>query len=182
MLAGYRAQIILLRSFCFSMKILAIASESHDAGVAVLRDGRPVIVLEEERLNREKHTSAFPRNALAEVCEDGNRSLEDVDVITTPWDMRRLRWTFFKAIVGHPPASFNLVRPGADTTNNTSLVALNYFLRRGLRRQFATHRLPPIVNVGHHESHAAIYFVSPLTRQPFWSWTVMATMPQQALS
>ena len=161
MFARCRAQIILLRSYCYSMKIFGIASESHDAGVAVLCDGRPVIVLEEERLNREKHTSAFPRNALAELCEDGKRSFEDVDLITTPWDMRRLRWTFFKAVVGHPPASFNLVRPAADTTNNTSLLALNYFLRRGLRRQFATHRLPPIINVGHHEFHAAIYFVSP---------------------
>jgi len=144
------------------MKILGIASESHDAGVALLRDGRPVIVLEEERFNREKHTSAFPRNALAGLCADGENSLEEIDLITTPWDLRRLRWTFLKAVVGHPPASFNLVRPAADTTNNnTSLVALNYFLRRGLRRQFATRRLPPVINVGHHESHAAIYFVSP---------------------
>src|SRR5262252_2014078 len=83
MLAGYRAQTVLLRSYCYSMKILGIASESHDAGVAVLYDGRPVIVVEEERFNREKHTIAFPRNALAELCEDGNRSLESVNVITT---------------------------------------------------------------------------------------------------
>ena len=99
-----RAQIILLRSYCYGMKILGIASESHDAGVALLRDGRPVIVLEEERLNREKHTSAFPRSALAELCKDGKRLLEDIDVITTPWDMRRLRWTFLKAVFGHPPS------------------------------------------------------------------------------
>src|SRR5262249_29389610 len=44
---------------------------------------------------------------------------------------------------------------------NKSLVALNYFLRRGLRRKFPKHQPPPIISVGHHESHAAIYFVSP---------------------
>jgi carbamoyltransferase len=87
--------------------------------------------------------------------------LQDIDVITTPWDTSRLRRTFLKAVFGHLPASLNLLRPAADTTNNTSLVALNYFLRRGLRRQFPAQRTPKIINVGHHESHAAIYFASP---------------------
>ena len=142
------------------MKILGIASESHDLGLALVDDGLPLLVIEEERLNRQKHTAQFPTFALEAAFGNGVK-LEDVDVITTPWDMRRLRWTFLKAVFGHPPASFNLLRPAADTTNNTSLVALNYFLRRGLRRQFPGQSPPAIINVGHHEAHAAIFFASP---------------------
>jgi len=38
---------------------------------------------------------------------------------------------------------------------------LNGYLRGGLRRQFGKVSLPPIVNVGHHDSHAAVFFASP---------------------
>ena len=40
-------------------------------------------------------------------------------------------------------------------------MVLNSYLRRGLRKSFACATLPPIVNVGHHDSHAAVFFVSP---------------------
>src|SRR5215475_12766848 len=46
------------------LKILGIVTETHDAGLALLEDGVPVLVLEEERFNREKHTQEFPRLSL----------------------------------------------------------------------------------------------------------------------
>ena len=141
------------------MKILGICSESHDSGIALVEDGIPKLILEEERLNREKHTKRFPLFSLDAAFPDKG-SFGEVCVMTTPWDTGRLRRTFLKAVFGHPPSSLNLLRPSADTTNNTSLVALNFFLRRGFRRQFPGVRLPEIVNVGHHEAHAAIYFAS----------------------
>jgi carbamoyltransferase len=53
------------------VKILGIVSETHDAGIALLEDGVPVLVLEEERLNRQKHTRDFPNLALAEAFNAG---------------------------------------------------------------------------------------------------------------
>jgi carbamoyltransferase len=38
---------------------------------------------------------------------------------------------------------------------------LNGYLKRGLRRHDGISPLPPICNVGHHDSHAAAFFVSP---------------------
>src|SRR5690606_14529112 len=35
------------------------------------------------------------------------------------------------------------------------------FLARKFRRQLGVNKLPPIVNVSHHDAHAAIFFVSP---------------------
>ena len=57
------------------MKILGIVSETHDAGVALLEDGVPVLVLEEERLNRQKHTRDFPNLALRKPSMPGGATL-----------------------------------------------------------------------------------------------------------
>jgi len=75
--------------------------------------------------------------------------------------MSRLRRTVFKAVFGRLPASLSLVLPSAQVTQERGIVLLNFWLRYNLQRQFRGLCLPEIVNVGHHESHAAIFFVSP---------------------
>ena len=85
----------------------------------------------------------------------------DIDVMTTPWDTRQLRRTFAKAVLGHLPASLSLLRPGANTAQNGGIVFLTTWLKYELRRRFGFARLPPIVQVGHHDAHAAIFFASP---------------------
>jgi carbamoyltransferase len=42
------------------LRILGIVTETHDSGLAILEEGVPELVLEEERFNREKHTLDFP--------------------------------------------------------------------------------------------------------------------------
>ena len=143
------------------MKILGIVSETHDTGIALLDDGVPVLIIEEERLNREKHTQEFPTLALEEAFHGAGHNFADVDLITTPWDMSRLRRTVFKALFGRLPASLSLILPSSHPTQDRGIVLLNFWLRYHLRRQFRGQRLPEIINVGHHESHAAIFFASP---------------------
>jgi carbamoyltransferase len=143
------------------MKILGLASESHDSGAALLDNGVPTVILEEERLNRQKHTLLFPGRSLDAMFSRGGLSLGDVDVITTPWDIQKLRKSFFRAVVRRLPASAALLWPSAKTTQDSGIVFLNVWLRRDLKRQFPGQPIPPIVNVGHHASHAAMYFVSP---------------------
>jgi carbamoyltransferase len=143
------------------VKILGIVSETHDAGLALIADGIPALVIEEERLNREKHTIDFPRMALAEAFGDrhGHR-LEEIEAITTPWNLHRLRWELAKAIAGGLPSSLDLIKTEASPTQHRDIVFLNHYLRKGLRKRFGG-RLPKIVNVVHHDAHAAIFFVSP---------------------
>ena len=143
------------------MNILGIVSETHDAGIALLADGIPVAIIEEERLNRQKHTGDFPTLALKEVFAVAGRRLADIDVITTPWNMSRLRRTAAKAVLGRLPASLSLLLQSAQPMQDRNIVFLNLLLRHHLKRQFRGQRLPPIVEVGHHESHAAIFFASP---------------------
>jgi carbamoyltransferase len=55
------------------------AGNSHDASATLLIDGEIVGAIEEERLNRIKHTNKFPLNAIREVLDQRNLTLEQVD-------------------------------------------------------------------------------------------------------
>jgi carbamoyltransferase len=144
------------------VRILGIVAKTHDSGVALLHDGVPVMVLEEERFNRTKRTSKFPKLGLAALAEELRLDIADVDVITTPWDVKILRKTALALVAEHFPLSLCLLLPGAHASQQNQIVLLNRYLADGLRRRFGpTAKLPPIVNVGHHDSHAAMFFVSP---------------------
>src|SRR6266404_8036551 len=73
-----------------AMRILGIVTHTHDSGIALIRDGIPEIVIEEERLNRQKKTMKFPKQALAAALTDRGLSLDDLDTITMPWHVPTL--------------------------------------------------------------------------------------------
>jgi carbamoyltransferase len=143
------------------MNILGIVTSSHDTGIALLSDGVPAFILEEERFNRQKHTQHFPSLSLSAGLNGSGIAINDIDVITTPWVSQRLRRTFFKGATDRLPASLNILRPGANTLQGNGIFILPYLLSSGLRKHLKATKLPRIVEVGHHDSHAAIFFVSP---------------------
>jgi len=144
------------------VNILGLVYTSHDSGLALLSDGKPNVILEEERFNRIKHTLKYPRMALDTVFGPGGfMRLDDVDVITCPWNMKRIRRALLGAVFSQLPASLNLLRSEAHRTHTVGLLNVPNRLKLGLWHQFGLRRLPPIVQVGHHESHAAVFFVSP---------------------
>jgi len=143
------------------LKILGIVTETHDSGIALIDDGVPALILEEERFNREKHTQEFPRLSLEAAFASLSLRTGDIDVITTPWDVAQLRRTFAKAVFGRLPASLMLLWPGAHAAQDSGIVLLPFWLKFNLRCMVGMARLPQIVNVGHHDAHAAIFFASP---------------------
>ena len=54
---------------------------SHDGAAVILRDGRVVAAVEEERLNRIKHSNFFPVRAIRFCLAEAGATLEDVDLI-----------------------------------------------------------------------------------------------------
>jgi carbamoyltransferase len=59
----------------------------HDASAAICVNGEIVAAVEEERFNREKHSSKFPVQAIQYCLEKaGLKSISDVDLITYYWD------------------------------------------------------------------------------------------------
>lgn len=57
------------------------SGETHDGTAALVIDGHVKAAIEEERLNRIKHTDKFPINAIRFVLQDQGLQLEDLDQI-----------------------------------------------------------------------------------------------------
>ncbi|MER7491485.1 carbamoyltransferase C-terminal domain-containing protein [Streptomyces pharetrae] len=75
----------------FADKFGAVGTEKHyilghDAGAALLVDGKLVAAVEEERLNREKKTSDFPINAVQWCLEKAGIEFSEIDLIAIPWN------------------------------------------------------------------------------------------------
>ncbi|MFD8382264.1 carbamoyltransferase [Streptomyces sp. NPDC059679] len=58
----------------------------HDAAAALFVDGELVAAVEEERMNRQKKTTAFPANAMRWCLEQAGISYEDVDYYAFGWN------------------------------------------------------------------------------------------------
>ena len=144
------------------MRILGIVTRTHDLGLVLLEFGVPKLILEEERFNREKHTRKFPFRSLKAAFDDRGLDLADIDLITTPWHMKSLWRMMFGAVRDGFPASLNLLPPSARPYQSTLIVTMPMGLRWGLLWHFGVKsKLPKIVQVRHHDAHAASFFVSP---------------------
>lgn len=67
----------------FEDEDLSEVFERHDGSAVLLKDGGIVAAIEEERLNRIKHSNCFPVQAIRYCLEAGGCRLEDVDIIAT---------------------------------------------------------------------------------------------------
>ena len=135
------------------MNILGINSFSHDTAAALLQDGRPVAFVEEERFNRQKHTKAFPDDAIDFCLRTAGIGMNDVDVVA----------------FGHR-AGLDYARGALDALKRmpkgTKRLAAQTYVDLNLakkQRDFARRWAfrGRVVNVGHHDAHAAsAYFAS----------------------
>jgi carbamoyltransferase len=55
----------------------------HDAAAAIVKDGRIIAAIEEERLSRVKHSNSFPYRAIAFCLKEADASIADLDAIVT---------------------------------------------------------------------------------------------------
>ncbi len=63
------------------MYILGISCFYHDSSAALIKDGKVVIAIQEERLTRKKHDTSFPINAIKYCLKSQNVTIEDIDYI-----------------------------------------------------------------------------------------------------
>lgn len=145
------------------MRILGMVTHTHDTGVAIVEDGIPRVVVEEERLNREKKTLKFPEQSLSAAITERGLTLRDVDAITIPWNIPRFWRTLSWALLRKFPWSLQLLHMRAHPPQQNQLFRGARYLGRRLSEHFdvPVRDLPPIHGIGHHDSHAAAYFVSP---------------------
>src|SRR5262245_35639789 len=58
----------------------------HDSAAVLVKDGEVLAAIEEERLNRIKHTNCFPALSIRYCLDRCNLTLNDLDIITTNAD------------------------------------------------------------------------------------------------
>ena len=74
------------------MKILGINIASHDTSASLIIDGKLICAFEEERFNKEKHTKAFPINAINECLKVSKNKINSIDYIAVSTDpFRQIR-------------------------------------------------------------------------------------------
>lgn len=142
------------------MIILGINHFFHDTSACIVRDGELVVALEEERFSRQKHTWAFPHQAIARAIAAAQIGPGDIDHVAVSIDPLK-DW---QRKAAHALSLGTRVGP-----------FLKQEVWRAWNRQREFHqwfgatwpgaRRPRLHNVSHHLSHiAGSFFVSPYER------------------
>lgn len=146
------------------MNILGLSGYAHEASAALIVDGKVVFMVEEERLNREKHTWKFPKNAIASCLKDAHLTIQDIDYFTFFWVPSKELTGNLTHFIKYFPESLNLFKAtsGSDALKFTTRVKSMYNLGQTIKKEFNLSYVPDVQWVEHHLAHAAsAFFVSP---------------------
>lgn len=150
------------------MLVLGLSAYSHEASACLLEDGRLLAFVEEERVNREKHTWRFPKGAVSEILnitEVDPWQLDGVAVFWNPW--KEITGNV-KHIVSFFPQSLNLLRPIQGSNEPGFIKRFNLLSQIKKRLLLTIPGINPEIKVSfidHHLAHAASCFlVSPFEK------------------
>ncbi len=139
------------------MNILGISGYTHESSVALIKDGRITALVEEERLNREKHTWKFPAMAIAKCLEIGMISYDDIDHVTFFLDPRLQVTGNIGHMLKYFPRSINLLT-APKTSNDLSYLSCLVSMatvERKLNQLYAPKKSTKVHYIEHHLGHAA---------------------------
>jgi len=135
-----------------------------DSSAALVRQGRIVHAVEEERLNRIKHYEGLPWLALEECLTEGGLTIREMDALAVGWNPFR-GWHVrmgqsLRSIFAMPAAFTCKVVRGQGYLHACRQILT---LRQALEHRYGCDDLPcPIHYVPHHLAHAAsAFFCSP---------------------
>lgn len=130
----------------------------HDAGAAILVDGRLVAACEEERLSRRKHDSGFPKRAIEYCLDAAGVSHDEVTHVALGFHPDTARARRLAFLLGPSNPRLARVRAGFLRTLRTGPLQVGATLGRLLPRA-------RVVFVEHHLAHAAsAFYCSPFER------------------
>ena len=115
-------------------------AQGFDAAAVLVMDGRVVAAVAEERIDRKKHSAAFPKGAIASCLTQAGITLEDVDELAHAFD-----YDPYRAMYALDPVSCALYR---DVYSRDALLAQ-------VRRYLPGFPEQRVLHVDHHQAHAA---------------------------
>ena len=136
--------------------VLGLCAFTHDSAAALLVDNRLIGFAEEERLTGDKHTAAFPDNAMAWLLDTAGLDASAVNVVAYNFDGRR----YLDALpatnrYAQMPATRERAQPRADSFRK---VHDRFGPRMAyLRERFPRARVAPVL---HHRAHGLYAFAS----------------------
>jgi len=159
------------------MNILGLGCFFHDSAAAIIKDGKLIASVEEERLNRIKHSNDFPEKSISYCLEKANLSPSDIDHVAYYADYKLALRYRVPNILLNLPRSLSWRRTHAK--GFFSILNLKKLLKvkLGSKAKFKLHY------VEHHIAHAASSFlVSPFERAAIlsadgmgeWATTMLA--------
>ena len=144
------------------MYILGINAYHGDAAAAIIKDGRLIAAVEEERFNRCKHSAGFPAHAIRYCLDAAGIGLEDLDHVGVSRDPSA---HLHKKILFAAMRVASHARQIKDRLGNAAKVR---DLKDELTRVFSIPKKQlraRFHNIEHHRAHlASCFFVSPFER------------------
>jgi carbamoyltransferase len=121
-------------------------SQGHDSAAVLVVDGAVVAAVAEERINRRKHTGAFPKGAIAYCLAEAGVTIDQIDELAHGFD-----YAPYRAIYALDPDSHDLYR---EVYSRGALLAL-------VARDLPGFPAERVHHVSHHLAHAAsAYYTS----------------------
>lgn len=140
------------------MIILGLNYYFHDSSACIVKDGKLIIALEEERLSREKHTYKFPEMSIDRCLKESNINADEIDAIAISIKPE-LDWVKkFFYIVKNFPKSATLLKYELKLYLDRKQQLNNW-----LKKTWPNNKTRPEIHfIAHHLSHAAgSFYVSP---------------------
>lgn len=139
------------------MYILGISAFYHDSAAAIVRDGRIVAAVQEERFTRKKHDSDFPVHAVRYCLEQAAIKVEQLDFVGF-YEKPLVKFErLLETYLAYAPAGFESFRRALPLWLGRKL-----YLSREIDKALGLKRQHRYIFPTHHESHAAsAFFPSP---------------------
>ncbi len=143
------------------MYILGINAFHPDASAALLKDGKLIVAVEEERLNRVKHSAGFPFQAVKHCFEKAGIGLEEVDYVgITNSIMANFHLKAWFVLSHFPPASWPKFASGYLKARLIKMLSVKEFLAQSCDVDLKKIKAK-FYRIEHHHAHAASsFFVS----------------------
>lgn len=140
------------------MNILGLTSYFHDSSACLLKDGTPVAFVEEERLNRDKHTAEFPAQAINWVLGMEGLKIDDLDEVAFYLEPSNYIRTGVKAAMANFPRSLRLGLPSAGTRSPAERIWRMMRLKNEIKSHVGGSGKVPVHFVDHYRTHQASAF------------------------
>ncbi len=139
------------------MVILGLNTVFHDTTACLIKDGQLLIAIEQERLSRQKHTSAFPQAAIDACLAATGLTLADVDHIAVSFQPSLHLAEKMAFLLKNPKSALPIFRLQMERFYWKYRELNNWY-----RQHFNGAKKPRLHWVPHHDCHAAgTFLVSP---------------------